>query len=290
MLSDPVLIRGDAVSAYRDPAAVIAEGVCHLFFTYVDNRPGGPWMYLAEKTSRDLENWSDTRILTPKDKSLNFSSPGNVVRDGSEWVICLQTYCRENGEKYGNERCRLYTMRSRDLNAWSEPELMRVRGNDMKPQDMGRMIDPYLLRAENEWWCFYKQNGVSFSKSPDLKTWTYMGRAEAGENACVVPFKDGFRMFTSPENGIRVMDSRDLMTWRRSMDDLTLGQAEWDWAKGRLTAGFVMENETGFAGLPRWIMFFHASRYPEAVDFDSYASIALAYSDDLAVWRWPGKA
>ena len=290
MLSNPVLIRGDAVSAYRDPAAVIEGGICHLFFTYVDNRPGGPWLYLAEKKSRNLENWSDIRILTPRDKSLNYSSPGNIVRDGNDWVICFQTYCRENGEKYGNSRCRLYTMRSLDLNTWSEPELLRVKGNDVKPQDMGRMIDPYLLRAGNEWWCFYKQNGVSFSRSPDLATWTYMGHAQAGENACVVAYNGGYRMFSSPENGIRVMDSRDLVNWRQSMDDLTLGQAEWDWAKGRLTAGFVMENEKGFGNLPHWIMFFHASRYPETIEFDSYASIAIVYSDDLMTWHWPRKA
>ena len=117
-----------------------------------------------------------------------------------------------------------------------------------------------------------------------------MGHAQAGENACVVEYNGGYRMFSSPENGIRVMDSHDLVNWRQSMDDLTLGQAEWDWAKGRLTAGFVMENEKGFGNLPHWIMFFHASRYPETIEFDSYASIAIAYSDDLMTWRWPGKA
>ncbi len=289
MLTNPILLEGSDTAAYRDPAAVIADGVCHLFFTYVDNRAGGPWLYVAEKTSRDLTHWSPTRLLTPGDKSLNCSSPGSVVRDGNEWVLCFQTYCRENGEKYGNGRCRLYTMRSADLYSWSEPGLLRVKGSGVSERDMGRMIDPFLLRAENEWWCFYKQDGVSISKSRDLRTWTYVGHAGAGENVCVVPYRGGYRMFSSPENGIRVMDSSDLIHWRQSMDDLTLGQAEWDWAKGRLTAAFVLENTAGFAGLPRYLMFFHASRYSEAVAFDSYASIALACSDDLTEWRWPGK-
>ena len=57
---------------------------------------------------------------------------------------------------------------------------------------MGRMIDPYLIRGiDGLWRCFYKQNGASFSTSPDLKTWTFAGRADAGENVCVLPDKDG---------------------------------------------------------------------------------------------------
>ncbi len=113
----PVLIQGDSYCAFRDPAAVVMNGVCHLYFTYVDNRPGGPWLFLGEKTSADLMNWSETRLLTPRDKRLNYSSPGNVVFDGARWVICFQSYCRENGGKYGNERSRLYTMSSPYLKA-----------------------------------------------------------------------------------------------------------------------------------------------------------------------------
>ena len=285
-LSSPMLIKGDSFCAYRDPAVIFHEGVFHLYFTYVDNSEGGPWLYLAECTSTDLANWSKMRLLTPKDKSLNYSSPGNVIRDGDEWVICFQTYCRENGEKYGNENCRLFTMRSRDLVTWSQPELLRVKGNDVPREKMGRMIDPYLLRAGDEWWCFFKQNGVSFSKSKDLQNWTFMGSAAAEENACVVPHKNGYRLFSSPKKGISVMDSDDLVTWHKAMDDLFLGQDEWDWAKGRITAGFVMEN-TEIPTLPRYLMFFHASRYTEEVEFDSNASIGIAFSDDLDRWYWP---
>lgn len=284
-LCPPLLMEGTDECAYRDPAVIFDNGIFHLYFTYVDNRPGGPWLFLAERTSRDLRRWSDLRLLTPRDKSLNYSSPGNVVRDGDEWVICFQTYCRENGEKYGNDNSRLFTMRSSDLITWTEPELLRVKGPDVPREDMGRMIDPYLLRAGDEWWCFFKQNGVSFSKSRDLKTWQFIGRADAGENACVVPMGQGYRLFTSPFNGIRVMDSDDLITWRVAMDDLTLGQDEWDWARGRLTAGFVMEN-TAVPALPRYLMFFHASRYPESIAFDSLASIGVVFSDDLTHWYW----
>ncbi len=288
MLKNPILFEGSKTCAYRDPAAIIVDGICYLFFTYVDNSPGGPWLYLAETTSEDLEHWSAICLLTPKDKRLNCSSPGNIIRDGDDYVICFQTYCRENGEKYGNENCRVFTMRSKDLHTWSKPAMILVKGEHIEWQNMGRMIDPYLLRTGDEWWCFYKQNGVSFSKSRDLKSWTYMGHADAGENVCVIPLNNGYRMFSSPQNGIRVMDSDDLVAWHQSMDDLTLGQDNWEWAKGRLTAGFVLENTTGFGNLPRYLMFFHASRFPETVEFDSYASLAVAFSDDSTRWSWPG--
>ena len=284
-LSSSLLIKGDSTCAYRDPAVIYHEGTFHLYFTYVDNSEGGPWLYLAESTSSDLRSWSEMRLLTPKDKSLNYSSPGNVIRDRDDFVICFQTYCRENGEKYGNENSRLFTMRSKDLVTWTEPELLRVKGPDVPRENMGRMIDPYLLRAGDEWWCFFKQNGVSFSKSKDLQNWTFVGSASAGENACVVPFENGYRLFTSPENGISVMDSTDLVNWQQAMPDLFLGQNDWDWAKGRITAGFVMEN-TDISTLPRYLMFFHASRYTEEVEFDSNASIGIAFSDDLTNWQW----
>ena len=34
-LTSPILLRGDDVTAYRDPAAVLLSGVCYLYFTYV---------------------------------------------------------------------------------------------------------------------------------------------------------------------------------------------------------------------------------------------------------------
>lgn len=282
ILLRPIILSGDGKISYRDPAVVYARGVYHMYFTYVDNVDGHSYLCVGEVISEDLERWSQLRLLTDRDTRLNYSSPGNVVCDDDEWVLCIQSYSRENGETYGNERSRLFTMRSRDLINWSEPELMRVKGPRVKREDMGRMIDPYLIRARGEWWCFYKQNGVSFSKSPDLKTWTYIGRADAGENACVIEIPGGYRMFSSPENGIRVMDSVDLTHWERKGQDIVLGQSQWEWAKGRLTAGFVMETPRG-SGLKRYAMFFHGSKYK---DIEAFSSIAVAFSDDLYNWSW----
>ena len=80
-------------------------------------------------------------------------------------------------------------MRSNDLENWSEPELIKVKGTALKINEMGRMIDPYLLEDKCErgkWWCFYKQNGVSYSYTYDFENWTFVGQAESGENVTVL--------------------------------------------------------------------------------------------------------
>src|SRR6476620_2861906 len=115
-LSSPVIFTGDRSTAFRDPAAVYHDGWFHLYFTLVKIEPDKQtFLYTAWSKSRDLVNWTEPKIFTPRDKRLNFSSPGNVVRDGDDWVRCLQTYPRPNGEQFGNEDARIWTMRSRDL-------------------------------------------------------------------------------------------------------------------------------------------------------------------------------
>lgn len=289
-LTSPILLRGDATTAYRDPAAIYQEGVWHLFFTWVETTPTGEtFMALGTCRSRDLAHWTATEPLTPRDRARNFSSPGNLVRVGDEWVLCLQTYPRPNGEKYGSGDARLWTMRSRDLAHWDEPELLRVKGPEVSVDEMGRMIDPYLIQDKDEpgkWWCFFKQDGVSRAYSRDLQHWTFAGRADAGENVCVLVVDDEYVMLHSPDNGIGIKRSGDLKSWR---DDnlIRLGQEGWPWAQGRLTAGFALdlrrESEIG-----KFVLFFHGSGpEDERAMFDSFASIGIAWSDDLRHWNWP---
>ena len=139
-IRSPILFEGTDTTAYRDPTAIYAKGQWHLFFTLVERlADGNPYLTLAKSTSSDLICWTPVRRLTPYDRSLNYSSPGNILEtDDGQHVICFQTYCRENDEKYGNARSRLYTMTSPDLENWSEPELLRVKG-DVPVEDMGRM-------------------------------------------------------------------------------------------------------------------------------------------------------
>jgi len=291
-LRSPVIFRGDAVTAYRDPAVILHDGWFRLFFTRVRiEGDGHPYSCLAWSKSRDLVTWSDPVPLTPRDRALNFGSPGNIVRFGDEWVLCLQTYPRPKGEPYGNEHSRVWVMRSQDLETWSEAELLRVKGPEVPPEKMGRMIDPYLLADKEEpgkWWCFFKQNGVSMSWSRDLKVWTFAGRTPAGENACVIVDGSDYVLFHSPENGVGVRRSANLKEWRDE-GVLTLGQKQWPWAQGRLTAGFVLDLRR-VPQVGKALMFFHGSDYPEKDPrggFDNFASIGVAWSDDLKRWAWP---
>jgi hypothetical protein len=92
-IPSPIIFRGDAVTAYRDPAAIYHDGWFRLFFTLVRIEPERrPLSYTAWSKSRDLAKWSEPAVFTPRDQSLNFSSPGNIIRYGDQCVLCLQTY------------------------------------------------------------------------------------------------------------------------------------------------------------------------------------------------------
>jgi len=176
-LKSPIVFKGDDKTAYRDPAVLYHDNKLYLFFTLIRTEAGKVYSYTAMSHSSDLKNWSPVKIITPRDQSLDFCSPGNVVRYHNEWIICLQTYPRPDYTvaqmpRFGTGDARLYLMRSKDLENWSTPEMMKVKGPEVSFAKMGRMIDPYLLEDKTEkgkWWCFYKQNGVSMSYSYDLK-------------------------------------------------------------------------------------------------------------------------
>ncbi len=278
-------LSGNEHLAYRDPAVCFVDGRFHVFFTLVERHKGRPCLCLATVTSRDLKRFSPVRRLTEYDPKLNYSSPGSIIKWGAEYVLCLQTYPRPKGEKYGDESARIFTMRTRDFESWSKPELLRVKGANVQENEMGRMIDPFLLIDKDDpglVWCFYKQNGVSLSCSRDLVNWTFYGQAQAGENVCVLQ-KDGlYYMFHSPQNGIGVLKSKDLKNWENAAPTIFLKAHEADWSKGRITAGFVMSLAPFH---DKYLMFYHASGPgDESIDFDKNASLAIAVSDDILAW------
>ncbi len=293
-IPSPLLFQGDAVTAFRDPAAVYHDGVFWLYYSYVLHEPDGKgYNYTAYSTSRDLVDWTAPRIFTPRDETLNFCAPGNVIRYNNEWVLCLQSYPRPNFEKYGNDDCRIWIRRSTDLANWSEPELLKVRGPDVPIEQMGRIIDPYLIEDKDEpgkWWCFFDDNAANMSFSYDLETWTYWNRIPAGENVCILTEdRDDYLMFHSPKNGIGMKRSRDLKNWEDTGSPITLGQANWSWAQGRITAGFVLDLRKEPA-IGKYLMFFHGTGpEDESVIFNTHACLGLAWSDDLVTWDWPGK-
>lgn len=293
-LPSPILLQGSDTVAYRDPAAVYVNGVFHLFYTYNQSRGENQDVRMAvgASTSSDLIHWTPTRILTRIDPNLNFCSPGDVFRWHGEWRMCVTSYPRPNGEVYGNQNARIWLMRSPDLADWSEPEILRVKGPDVPRENIGRMIDPYIFEDRSDpgrWWCFFKQDGrIHRSWTRDFATWTpVQGTIAEGENACVV-VKDGwYYLFSSPKNGIAVQRSKDLDHWEH-LGLLTLGQDGWPWARGRITAGFVLDLRADPA-VGRYLMFFHGTGPdPEPKVFDTRACIGIAWSDDLATWQWPG--
>jgi hypothetical protein len=109
----PVLFRGDSRTAFRDPTAIYHDGWFHLYCTYVrKERDGISYSRVAWSRSRDLRRWTPFKAFTPEDLDLNYGSPGDVIRFRDHWVLCLQTYPRSHGEKYGNKSSRIWTMRS----------------------------------------------------------------------------------------------------------------------------------------------------------------------------------
>jgi len=291
-LPGPVLFQGSEQVGYRDPLLLWHEGVFHLFFTVGEREPDAVYLYVAHSTSHDLRQWSPVQKLTRHDLQLNFVSPGSVVRHANQWMLCMATYPQPNGEQYGNATARLYTIRSHDLEHWTVPELIRVKGRDVPVDKMGRMIDPYLMRDKDDpekWWCFYKQNGVSLSWSRDLINWTPAGNAKAGENVCVLVHEGRYVMFHSPHNGIGVKTSTNLREWSDWGPRLTLGQKDWPWAQGRITAGYVADLRS-VRGVGKFVMVFHGTGpEPEPVKFLTHGCLGIAWSDDLQHWTWPGK-
>lgn len=217
-LHSPVMFKGDDSTAFRDPAVLYDKGTLWLFFTLCKTDADGMvYSYTAMSSTKNCKKWTPVKILTPKDQSLDFSSPGNIIRYKNEWIMCLQTYPRPAYKaaqmpRFATKDARLYIMRSNNLVDWSAPELIKVKGPDTSIEQMGRMIDPYLLEDKDEkgkYWCFYKQNGVSMSYSYNLRNWHFYGHTVSGENTCVLVENNEYILFHSPKNGIAIKHSPD---------------------------------------------------------------------------------
>ncbi len=305
-IPDVRIFKGDETIGYRDPAAWYEDGVFHLFVTVCD--PSVPRMTIGHTTSRNLVDWSPVEYVLPMDKRFNWSSPGNIVKDGDERVLCFQKYPTPDATPtkvaFADDTARLYTIRTKDFKTWTKPELIMVKGPNVSEAEMGRMIDAYIAKGtDGLWWCFYKQQqdksgkfskkarmGVPFSVSPDLKTWTQKGFTDGGENVCVLPDGDsgGWLMLHAPGNGIGFKRSTDLVHWK-DCGMTVLGQKNWRWAKGRITAATVIDCRA-VKGVGKYVMFFHGSGPRKEIEGDCYknCSIGIAWSDDLKEWTWPG--
>lgn len=264
--------------SYRDPAAYIENGKIYLFFTLVENTEDNQFFYIAQSESCDFIKWTKPTILTEKDNMKNYSSPGNVFKYDGYYYLTLQSYPREKGQIYGNEKSRIFTMKSKDLTHWDNPVLLKVKG-DIPENEMGRMIDPYILEDAGKFICFFKQNGVSFSTSTDLINWQFQGCTECGENVCVIKENDEYIIFNSPQNGINIMSTKDFVTFT-DVETLYLNQNNKPWAKDRITAGFVLDIST-FNVPYKYAMFYHGDNE------DNYlfgASLAVSFANNFTDW------
>lgn len=254
----PIIFQGDENTAYRDPTCYFNNGEYHLFFTVSEKEDGYMYNYVAHSVSRDLKIFSALEIITEKDRSKNFCSPGNVILKDGEFYIFVTSYPMPlpYSERYwADENARLFYIKTADFKTFSEPIRLYPKGKDCENE--GRMIDPFVLDENGKYLLFFKQNGISLSVSSDLEDWEYLGRTDGGENACVLK-KDGkYLLIHSPENGIGIMESSDLKAWH-DLGIYTLDQQSWEWASGRLTAAFAMETELDENH--KYAVFFHGSR------------------------------
>ncbi len=265
--------------SFRDPAAYIKDGRIYLFFTLVENLDDGQYFFVAKSESTDFENWSEPVILTEKNRYKNYSSPGSIVEYKDEYYLCVQSYPRRKGEIYGNENSRIYIMKSRDLKTWDKPLLLRVKGN-IKKSMTGRMIDPFILDDGDKFICFFKQNGVSFSFSEDMRHWRFIGNAPCGENVCTIKEHDEYFIFNSPENGINILSTKDLKNFE-DRGTFYLEQNRKPWACDRITAGFVLDISS--LNMPyKYAMFYHGD---DEKDCLFGASLAVTFGNELTKWK-----
>ena len=82
-LKSPVIFKGNDTTAYRDPAILFYKNVFYLFFTFVKAEKGKIYSFIATSHSSNLKNWSQVKMITPKDQLMNFSSPEKIVKHWS---------------------------------------------------------------------------------------------------------------------------------------------------------------------------------------------------------------
>ena len=274
-----VIFEGNEKIAYRDPTCFYHGGKYHLFFTV--SELDGEYMYnrIGRSTSEDLVNWTEPVLITERSRFTNYCSPGNIIQHNGEYVICFTSYPMPEPYRvrhWANDDARLFTMRTKDFEVFSEPRILNPKTGTDKAQ-IGRMIDPFIIEKDGYYYIYFKQNGVSFSISADMESWEFLGNTSGGENACVIEHNGRYLLIHSPENGVAFSESEDLLNWREK-GHTVLYQDRWEWSKGRLTAAFATETAPG--SKYRYIMFFHGSRdvFPET---HGQASLAYVFTDDF---------
>ncbi len=282
----PIIFHGTDNIAYRDPACVFTDGKYHLFFTVSKKEDGYMYNFVAHSESEDLKSFSEPVIITEKDRSKNFCSPGNIIKVNDKYLICVTSYPMPvpfEVVDHADDSARLFFIETEDFKTYSSPKRIYPKGKACA--DEGRMIDPFVAKDKDHdgrYLVFFKQNGVSMSESYDLENWNYLGRIDGGENACIIVKDDLYYLIHSPRNGIGVKVSNDLKEWS-DRGVIIPKETEEEWANGRLTAAFAMENLN--SDIPfDYIVFFHGSRKEATPETHGAASLAMYYTNDFKTY------
>lgn len=277
----------------RDPLLHYDNGVFRCFYSAVEFKEGNYTFCLEMITSPDLVHWSMPKRLTHS--FLGFSSPGNIVRRGDDWIMSVQSYLVLPGQTMACEEARLWFMRSKDLDNWSDPIPIYPQGAHVNWSDSRRQIDPCFMEQDGKWWCIYKNSGkFGMLVSDDFKKWTeaspdrpVMDRSQTPDNAtvenpCIWREGDEWIMIFSPchkGRGIGVARSKDLLNWTgiHYLDFPAIS-----WADNGPSAAMVADLRDVCG---KYVMVFHGER--RKVNGHA-AALGIAWSDDLEHWTVPG--
>lgn len=281
-----LIFTGNEATAYRDPACYFYDGCYYLFFTVSKKQNGYMYNHIALSTSEDLFHWTEPRLLTQTDNLKNYCSPGCIIEKDGEFILCFSSYPMPKPFSecsMADDTARLYLMRTKDFMHFSVPEKIYAKGKGCDSAAEGRMIDPFLIRKDNKYLLYFKQNGISLSVSVDLENWVFQGATPGGENTCVIEADGKYLLIHSPQNGIGIKESTDLKNWEDKGVN-TLEQVHWDWASGRLTAGFAMKSNGGTKY--KYILFFHGSKKESVPETHGEATLACAFTNDFQTFSY----
>lgn len=240
-------------------------------------------------------------IILCGDSNTAYRDPAALYHDGTFYLFYTLVRTQEYGQIYS------YTAlsTSQDLQNFSTPRIITPRGQHLNFSSPGNVVRfagvwilclqtyprlDYRLGQKLRW--ANEKARLFVMRSKDLVNWTYFGRADSGENVCVLVDGDEYVLFHSPGNGIGVKRSKDLKKWRDVNGLLTLGQKQWPWAQTRITAGVVLDLRDE-PRVGKYLMFFHGGGPGEKkaqFNVDANCSLGIAWSDNLKSWSWPGKA
>jgi hypothetical protein len=211
----------------RDPAVLVHDGRAYLFFTL--HLPMSAQWYVAMTTTEDFLHFAPMSIISPE----GYASPGNVIRHQDRWYLCYQQY-----HDFPHYLC---LSSSTGLVQWSAPAFAFNTGADNTWNRDGRVIDPYLVRWRNRYYCYYTgstrwlrgpgHNFIGVASSTNLQQWRDLSPAapvigvdydwegpDGNENNCVFRAEGQWWMLYSAslqQQRIACATSADLLHWAK---------------------------------------------------------------------------